>query len=100
MIAVLALSAGIDPGNTRRLPEIHPKTAHGVVHTGEDLHGSVARIVADELLVNLKYSFKFAIKRRAIDVGQIEVDHRLSIDAEAMLIDNFVDRARGYVARH
>ena len=100
VIAVFTFSASEDPRNARRLLEIYPEPPHCVVHAGENLHGRVAWIVAYELLVDFKYSFKLAVERCAIDVGEIEIDHRLAIDPEAMLIDNLVDGASGHVAWH
>ena len=67
---------------------------------GKDLHRHVARIVANELLVNLENAFELAIEYLAIDVRKVEVDHRLAIDAQVMLVHDLEDRARGHVARN
>ena len=88
------------PGNVGGLIEVHPHAAHGVVHAGKNLHGRVARVVAYELLVNFQNAFEFAIKNLAIDVGQVEIDHRLAVDAEVVLVHNFVNGAGRDVARH
>src|SRR2546423_8474844 len=100
MVAVFTLPAGEDPSNARSLREIYPEPAHRVVHAGEDLHRSVARIIPHKLFVDLKYSFKFAIECRAIDVSEIQIDHGLAVDAEPMLINHFMDGASGDIARH
>ena len=100
VIAVFTLAAGEDAGNTGRLLEIDPKPTHGVVHAGKNLHRSIARIVAHKLLVDFENAFELAVERRAIDVCQVEVDHGLAIDAELVLIDDFVDGAGGDIPRH
>ncbi len=68
------------------------------MHAGEDLHGDFARVVADELLVDFEDAFELAVQRCAIDVGEVEVDHGLAVDAEAVLVDDFV-RWRGWLRR-
>ncbi len=65
---------------------------------GKIFIGHFARIVADELLVDFEDAFEFAIQRFAVDVGEVEVDHGLAVDAEAVLIDDFVNGAGGDVA--
>ena len=100
MVLILALARGVNAGNVRGLGEIHPQAAHGVVHAGENLHGRVAGIVAHELLVNFQNAFELAIENLAIDVGEVEIDHRLAVDAEVVLVHHFVDGAGGDVARH
>ena len=52
MILVFGLASGENAGDVGGLLVIDPQAAHGVVHAGENLHGHVARIVADKLLVN------------------------------------------------
>jgi hypothetical protein len=98
VVLVLALAGGKDAGDVGHLVEVDPEAAHGVVHAGEDLHGHVARIVADELLVDFENAFELAIERGAVDVGEVEVDHGLAVDAEAELVDHLVNGARGDVA--
>ena len=100
VILVFALAGGIDAGNVGGLVEVHPQPAHGVVHAGEDLHRRVARIVADKLLVDLENAFELAVEDLAVDVGQVEIDHRLAVDAEVVLVDHLVNGAGGDVARH
>src|SRR5271165_4851119 len=100
MNGVIALTAGVETLDVGELVEVNPQAAHGVVHAGKDLHGGVARIVADELLVDLEDAFEFAVERGAVDVGQVKIDHRLAINAEVMLVNHFVDGAGGDVARH
>ena len=92
-------AGGEEAGDVGHLVEVDPEAAHGVVHAGEDLHGHFARIVADELLVDFENAFELAVERLAIDVGEVEVDHRLAVDAEAVLVDHLVNGARGHVAR-
>ena len=61
VILILALAGGKDAGNVGHLIEIHPQAAHGVMHSGEDLHGHVARVVADELFVDLQNAFELPV---------------------------------------
>src|SRR5258706_12129821 len=89
-----------DAGDVRRLLVVHPQASHGVVHAREDFHRDVARIVADEFLVDLENAFELSIKNFAVDVGQVEIDHRLAIDPESVLVNNFEDGARRHVARY
>ncbi len=91
---------GVDAGDVGPLGEIHPEAAHGVVHAGKDLHGNIAGIVADELFVNFQDAFELAIENLAVDVGEVEIDHRLAVDAEVVLVHHFVDGAGGDIARH
>ncbi len=70
------------------------------MHAGENLHGDVARVVAHELLVNFEDAFQLAIQNLAVDVGQVEVDHRLAVDAQVVLVDHLENRAGGDIARH
>src|SRR4030095_9296805 len=83
----------------RSLLVIDPETAHRVVHAGEDFHGRVAGIVADELFVDLENAFEFLVENLAVDVGKVEVDHRLAVDAEIVLVDDLEDGASGDIAR-
>ena len=100
VILVFAFTRREHSRNVGGLLVVHPQAAHGVVHAGEDFHGHVARIVADKLLVNFQNAFEFAIKHLAIDVSQVEIDHRLAVNAEAVLIHNFENCTRSHVARH
>ncbi len=45
-------------------------------------------------LVDFENAFKFAIERFAVDVGEVEVDHGLTVEAEPILIDHLVNGAR------
>ncbi len=67
---------------------------------GKIFIGSSRGIDADKLLVNLENAAELAVQRRAVDVREVEIDHRLAVDAEAELVDDFVNGARGHVARH
>ncbi len=58
---VVGLAGGEDAGDVGVLVEVDPEAAHGVVHAGEDLHGDVAWIIADELLIDFEYAFKFTV---------------------------------------
>ena len=98
VVLVLALAGGEDAGDVGHLIEVDPHAAHGVVHAGEDLHGDVAGIVADEFFVDFKDAFELAVEGFAVDVGEVEIDHGLAVDAEAFFIDDFVDGAGGDVA--
>ena len=96
---VVALAGGEDAGDVGQLVEVDPEAAHGVVHAGEDLHGNFARVVADELLVDFENAFELAVESLAVDVGEVEIDHRLAVDAQAVLVDDLEDGAGGDVAR-
>ncbi len=100
MIGVLALARRIDAGDVGGLLAVHPQSPHGVVHAGEDLHGHGARIVAHKLLVDLQNSLQLAVEDGAVNVGQVEVDHRLSVNPQPVLEDHLVDGPRGHVSRH
>ncbi len=100
VVLVLALARGKDAGNIGHLVEVDPKAAHGVVHAREDLHRLHARIDADELLVDLQNAAELVVQRLAVDVRQVEIDHRLAVEPEAQLVHHFVNGARGHVARH
>jgi hypothetical protein len=82
---VVGLAGGVDAGDVGLLVEVDPEAAHGVVHAGEDLHGDFAGVVADELLVDFEDAFELAVERLAVDVGEVEVDHGLAVDAHAEL---------------
>ena len=97
---VVGFAAGVEALDVGLLVEVHPQPAHGVVHAGEDLHGHIARIVAHELLVDFEDAFELAVERGAVDVRQVEIDHRLAVDAEVVLVHDLVDGAGGDVARH
>ena len=99
VVLVLALAGGKDAGDVGHLVEVDPQAAHGVVHAGEDLHRLLARIDADELLVDLENAVELAVQRGAVDVREVEVDHGLAVEAEAELVDDLVNGARGHVAR-
>ncbi len=100
MVLIFALAGGKDAGDVGHLVEVDPQAAHGVVHAGEDLHGHIARVVADELLVDFENAFELAIEGLAVDVGEVEIDHRLAVEAEAVFVDDLVNGARGHVARN
>ncbi len=68
------------------------------MHAGKDFHRHVTRIVAHKFLVDFENAFQLAIEHLAIDVRQVEVNHRLSIDAEVVLVDDLEDRTRCDVA--
>src|SRR5208337_1414964 len=97
---IVTLTASVQAFDVSALVEVNPEAAHGVVHAREDLYGDVARIVADKLLVNLEDAFELTVERGTVDVGQVEIDHRLAVNAEIVLVNHFVDSAGGDVARH
>ena len=70
------------------------------MHAGKNLHRRVARIVAHKLLVDFQNPFQLPVENLAIDVCQVEINHRLAVNAEVELVDDFKDGARGHVARH
>ena len=98
VVLVLALAGGKDAGDVGHLVEVDPEAAHGVVHAGEDLHGHVAGVVADEFLVDFEDAFELAVEGFAVDVGEVEIDHGLAVDAQALFVDNLVNGAGGHVA--
>src|SRR5713226_595109 len=99
MVLVFGLARSEDAGDIRGLFVIDPEAAHGVVHAGENLHGRVARIVADKLLVDFEDAFQLAVESFAVNMRQVEIDHRLAVDAEVVFVHHFENRARGHVAR-
>ena len=100
MILILALSSSKYAGKVGLLIEVHPQSAHGVVHAGKNLHRCVARIVAYELFVNFQNPFQFAVENLPVNVGEVEIDHRLAVNAEVVLEDDFEDGAGRHIARH
>src|SRR4029077_17929879 len=99
VVLVFGLASSKDAGDVRALLVIYPQAAHGVVHAGKNLHGCIARIVADKLLINFEDAFQLAVESLAVDVGQVQIDHRLAVDAEFVLEHHFENRAGGHVAR-
>src|SRR5487761_491103 len=69
------------------------------MHRGENFHRLLARIRADKFLVNLEDAFEFAVEHLARKMREVEIDGVHSREAEFFLEDNFVDGARGDVAR-
>src|SRR5207253_3725870 len=65
----------------------------------KNLHRRVARIVANKLLVDFEDAFQLAVERLAVNMRQVKIDHRLPVNAELMLVDNFENRARRNVTR-
>ena len=63
VVLVFGLASGENSGNVRGLLVIHPESAHGVVHAGENLHRHIARIVADKLLVDFENAFELLVER-------------------------------------
>src|SRR5262249_26055898 len=100
VILILTLTRSKNSRDIGALVEVNPHAAHGVVHARENLHWRIAWIVTNELLVNLENAFQLAVERLAVDVCDIEIYHRLPIDTEAVLVDNFVDGAGSHIARN
>src|SRR5215471_8231263 len=100
VISVFTFTGGEHAFDISRLFVVYPKAAHGVVHAREDLHRHFTRIVADKLLVNFQNAFQLAIKRVAIYVSQVEIDHGLPINAEPLLIHDSVNGTGSNIARH
>src|SRR5215469_945764 len=98
VVLVLALTGGEEAGDVGHLVEVDPEAAHGVVHAGEDLHGVVVRVDADEFLVDFEDAAELVVEGGSVDVREVEVDHRLAFKAEAVLVDDFVNGAGGDVA--
>ena len=98
VVLVFALAGREQAGDISHLVVVDPQATHGVVHAGEDLHGHFARVVADKFLVDLENAFELAVERLAIDVGEVEIDHGLPVDAEIVLVYHLVNGARGHVA--
>ena len=95
---VVALARGEEPRNVRPLLVIDPQAAHRVVDAGEDTHRDVARVVADEHLVDFENRAELAVESLGRDVRQIEVDLVVAVDAEAVEAD-LENLARRDVAR-
>ncbi len=70
------------------------------MHAGKNLHGRVAGVVAHKLLVDFENAFQLAVENLAVDVGEVEINHRLAVDAEVVLEDHLEDGAGSDVARH
>src|SRR5580658_12105 len=100
MVLVVGFASCVDAGDIGGLFVIDPHSAHGVVHAGENLHGRDTRIVADKFFVNFENAFQLAVENLAVDVGEVEVDHRLAVDAEVELEHYFENRAGSHVARN
>src|SRR5438477_10954762 len=100
MVLVFALAGRKNARNVRRLIEVHPQSAHGVVHAGENLHRRSAWIVAYKLLVNFQNAFELAIESGAINMRQVEIDHRLAINAEIAFINHLEDGAGRNIPRN
>ena len=100
VILILALACGENSRNVGRLVEVHPQAAHGVMHARENLHWRGARIVAHKLLINFQNTFKLSVERGAVNVGQVKINHRLAIDAEVLLVNNFKNGAGRDISRY
>ena len=100
MIIVFSLAGCKDARDVGHLIEVNPQAAHGVVHAREDLHRYFARIVADKLFVNFEDALKLTVQCFLIYMGQVEVDHWLPIDAQAVLVHHLMDRTRSDITRH
>src|SRR5258708_2789115 len=98
VVLIFRLARREDAGNICRLLVIDPEAAHGVVHAGKNLHGCVARIVANKLLVDFEDALQLAVERLAVTMRQVKIDPRLPVDAELVFVDNFENRARPHVA--
>ena len=97
---VVGLAAGVKSFDVGLLVEVNPQAAHGVVHARKDLHGHVAGIVAHELLVDFEDAFQLAVERGAIDVRQVEIDHRRAVDAQVVLEHDLMNGAGSDVTRY
>ena len=100
MVVILSLAGRKNAGNIRHLLEVDPQAAHRVMHARENLHRHFTRIVADKLFVNFKNAFELAIQRFLVDVRQVEINHRLSINAQPMLVHHLVNGTRRDIARY
>ena len=101
MILVFAFAGGVNSGHVGGLiVVVHPDAAHGVVHTGENLHRLDAGIHADEFLVDFEDPFEFAVEHFFGNVREVEIDGLLAANSLLQLEDDFVDGARCDVARH
>src|SRR5215472_1118531 len=100
VISVFTFPGGEDPFDIGGLLVVDPEAAHGVVHAREDLHRHFTRIVADKLLVDFQNAFQLAVKRVAVYVSQVEIDHGLAINTQALLIHDSVNGTGSHIARH
>src|ERR1044072_9331543 len=94
---VVALARGEKAGNGRPLLEIYSQPAHRIMPAEEDAHRDVARVVADEHLVNFQNRAELLVESLGRDVRQVEVDLILAVDAVAVETD-LEDFARRNVA--
>ena len=70
------------------------------MHAGENLHRRCTWIIAYKLLVDLQDAFQLAVENGRINVGEVEINHRLPINSQSLLVNHLVDGAGGDVARH
>src|SRR5207245_3102626 len=66
---------------------VHPESPHRVVHAGENLHRDLARILADELLVDLQDAAKLDVELPPGNVRQVQIYLPLPIHAVAVQAD-------------
>src|SRR5438270_385835 len=69
------------------------------MHAWENLHRRSTRIVADKLFVDLENAFELAVEGGAVNVGEVKIDHRLAVDAQVVLVNDFEDGAGRHIAR-
>src|SRR5260370_21803177 len=98
MVLVFALAGRKKTRNVGRLLEINPEAAHGVVHAGENLHWRLVGIIPVKLLINFQDNFEFAVERGAVNMRQVEIGGGLSVNSQSVLVNDFVNGARRYVA--
>lgn len=67
---------------------------------GRHAHGHLARVVAYELLVDIQYAFQLRVQNRCGDMGNVQVHHVLSVDAQVLVHAYVEDFARGNIAWH
>ena len=100
VILVFAFACGENSRNAGRLVfGVHPHAAHRVMHGGENFHGFVPRIDAEEFFVDFENAFELAVERFARDVRDVEINGSLTIEPKLFLIDDAMNRARCDVAR-
>ena len=69
------------------------------MHGREDLHRHLARILTDELRVHLENAAELALEVIRRDMGEVEVNAALIVDAESHVDADLEDRTRCNVAR-
>ena len=99
VVLMIALARSHESRNVRVVVAVDPDTAHRVMYGREDLHRHLARILTDELRVHLENAAKLALEVIRRDMGEVEVNAALIVDAEPHVDADLEDCTRCDVAR-